>query len=100
MPPEVPAHLAPGLNRWIRDGIMPGGFLRAVLSNDLRTAVAAGDPTSVEALPDIVRWLEERAPPDCWGSAEAVQRWGAHRRAVQQLALANDPTLDRPEDYE
>ena len=99
-PPEVPAHLAPGLNRWVQDGILPGGFLRAVLANDLAAAVCSGDPGSRAALVDVVLWLVEFAPPDCWGSAETMERWATHRRKVREYAQANDPTLEGSESAE
>src|SRR5689334_13211518 len=68
----VPDHLLPGLQRYFEGRIATGSFLRAVLENDLRSAIARGDPTSFAALPTLVAWIERNAPPGSWGSADAV----------------------------
>ena len=70
------------LHRWISHGIPPGHFLTAVLSNDLRTALARADDENGRALPDIVKWIDNHAPPACWGSPAAVSRWKLEKRRV------------------
>ena len=81
----IPPLIIGMLNRWIAEGILPGHFLTAVLCNDLRAAVRHADDENARALTDIVKWLHENAPPGCWGSHSAVNRWRlSKRRAYRQ----------------
>lgn len=72
---RLPSHLRPGLERWIREATPVGGFLSALLCNDLSRAVALADHQSLYALPVLVSWLTNRAPSPCWGSPAAVAEW-------------------------
>ena len=72
---DVPEHLGGGLVRYFRDGILPGGFLQAVLCNDLRQATRRGDPWALRRLADLVDVLVEVAPAAAWGSRDAVLAW-------------------------
>jgi len=71
----IPAHMRGAMDRYICSGIPPGGFLEAVLFNDLTGAVAKADQINRHRLVDIVQFLMWHAPADCWGSREAVQEW-------------------------
>jgi hypothetical protein len=74
-----------GLNGWISHGIQPGGFLTAVLCNDLREAVVRADDENLRALPEIVYWIRRNAPIACWGSPAAMYRWKiSRRRAIRE----------------
>ena len=79
----IPARLTEGLVRY-RDGhIATGGFLRAVLANDLNDAVFRGDAESLLALPALVRWIRDELPADAWGSRVEVDRWLAPGPVIQ-----------------
>lgn len=82
----VPPHLREGLERWIRNGVEPGGFLRALLQNDLVGAVLRADPISREAIPSVVRWLTESAPEGSYGSLKNYQNWPAYLKALERQA--------------
>ena len=71
----VPAHMHGGLIRYLEQGIMPGGFLSAVLTNDLKRACASADHINIRRIPDIVSFLYNFAPGPCWGSEEKVTEW-------------------------
>ena len=72
---EMVPHLAPGLMRWVENGTPPGGFLTAVLTNDLLGAFTHGDDTSIAGLKYIFRFLYNHCPSQCWGSKEKVAAW-------------------------
>jgi hypothetical protein len=72
---RIPSHLRPGLEHWIREARPVGGFLSALLANDLSRAIALADHQSLYALPVLVSWLTNRAPSPCWGSPEKVAAW-------------------------
>lgn len=79
---ELPEHLRGGLLAYVLHGIQPGGFLCAVIENDLCEAVCRADSTSLPALPAAVRWLYQYAPGPCWGSLEKRHAW--QRRFVDE----------------
>jgi hypothetical protein len=72
---EVPEHLRPGLVRYFSDGIMPGSFLQSVLTNNLTQAVLRADLEAELGLGHLIRFLNEHAPSNAWGSREAVLAW-------------------------
>lgn len=77
----VPERIVDSLLRYIKTGCPTGGFLRAVLSNDLFEAVARADEECVVALPVLVKWIYNEAPSACWGTEKKVDAWLAeHRR--------------------
>lgn len=74
-PRLMPAKYVPGLERWIKEGIEPGGFLQAVLKNDLFNAIAKADQVSQMALEFICGWLSCHAPAPCFGSEKNYKEW-------------------------
>jgi len=71
---DIPHHLRAGLVRYFSDGILPSGFLQAVLCNDLAEALmrCIGD---VRMLVPLVVFLNNAAPAFAWGSREKVLAW-------------------------
>ena len=63
------------LFRYLDKGIPPGGFLTAVICNDLLSAVSHADEWNLELIPQYVKYLYNEAPGNCWGSTEAMQTW-------------------------
>lgn len=82
----IPEYTKAALNRYIKHGIMPGGFLTAVLSNDLFGAVAHADSDNMLAIPDIVKFIYMECPSSCWGSRQAVLDY-ARQVSAQEMAL-------------
>lgn len=56
-----------------------GGFLTAVLENDLIRAVAYADASSRANIWAICRHIYHELPADCWGSPAKVAAWRAAR---------------------
>jgi hypothetical protein len=71
----VPQRTIDSLRRYIEDRIQPGGFLLAVLTNNLVASFMRADEGNCIALKDIVAWVYHQAPSTCWGSREAVHEW-------------------------
>ncbi len=84
----LPEHMREGMRDYIEHRYPPGRFLNAVLSNDLRTACEKADHINRHRLFDIVSWLYNEAPGNCWGSAEAVRLWLAPGPVVTTEATA------------
>ena len=74
-PPEVPEHLFNGLRNFALHGLEPGGFMFALLSNDLRRSCELADAISGPAIFEIVSYIYNELPSNCWGSPEKVKAW-------------------------
>ena len=87
----VDRHTLETISYYIEKGIPTGGFLRAVLENDLCGACGRADHDNQRALYDIVSFLYNYAPSDCWGSPKNVQEWLAKAaREREAHARKND----------
>jgi hypothetical protein len=71
----LPFSLRDGMRLYIEGHVETGGFLHAVLSNDLRRACERADAENQRALFSIVCWIYNEAPSTCWGSPEKVAAW-------------------------
>jgi len=72
---NLPDHLQGGISRYLREGIAPGHFLTAVITNNLLEAVSRADCTSIKSLPDIVKFFYNYAPGECWGNQVKMVAW-------------------------
>lgn len=70
----VPAHTKQSIQLYVEKRIPPGGFLLAVLTNDLKGAVGRADEKNRRALPDIVKFLYNYIPARIWGDEKAVKQ--------------------------
>ena len=72
---QIPPHMMNSLIRYITKRIRPGGFLEAVLNNDLERAVGCADSTNQQIIPVYIAYLTNHAPRGCWGYHSAVADW-------------------------
>lgn len=68
-------YIKESLKRYVENKIPTGGFLEAVLSNDLVGAIGRADSENISRLPEIVRYIYNTLPSNCWGSREKVVQW-------------------------
>jgi len=68
-----------GLARYIYDKEPTGGFLQAVISNDLRRACQKADEHNLSNLPVYIAILYNLAPSGCWGSPNRMNEWLMNR---------------------
>jgi len=71
----IPEHTKYDIDRYVNDKIPPGGFLEAVFSNNLCQAFGRADRENLNNLFDIVNYIYNHTPMDCWGSPEKVKEW-------------------------
>lgn len=71
----IPDYIKDSLDRYIQHGIKPGSALTAILSDSLRDTIARADETLLASLEQIIIYLENEVPADCWGSEEIVKSW-------------------------
>ena len=91
------ARVSPRDQRWIKPtiraaidrfgelGYLPGGFLVAVLSNDLADACARADDENAVTLAAIASYCRDSLPYGSWGSLEKVKAWDAAHRDLRQV---------------
>ena len=70
----LPYRMLTGIQRYVDHGIAPGSFLKAIISNDLRSAVEHADDENMVLIPAYVGYLFNKVPGGCWGSAEIYER--------------------------
>ncbi len=72
---RVPVETMRGLMAYLLNGTPPGGWLTAVLCNDLSMAVLKADETNLKALPATVAYVYQEIPSAAWGSPQKVRTW-------------------------
>ena len=72
---KLPSHLRDGIRLYIEYKIKPGQFLTAVLENNLSQAVNRADDNSLSNLKEIVCFVYNDLPGNCWGSPDRVRGW-------------------------
>jgi hypothetical protein len=72
---RLPEHMQAGARRYIEQGIPPGGFLEAVLANDLVGAFARADEVNRGAMRAWTLWLYNDIPSSAWGDPSMVDEW-------------------------
>lgn len=72
---KIPSHMHEPLLRYITEHSPVGGFLTAVLTNDLKEACMRADDQNLFVIPVFIGYLYNYAPSLCWGSQEQVKKW-------------------------
>lgn len=63
------------LRRYVEKGIPTGGFLQAVLENDLMGSFGRADKENRGAMWEICNYVYNDIPSSCHGSPEKVKAW-------------------------
>ncbi len=74
------AHMAGGMRRYFENGISPGSFGKALLSNDLCETLARADDDNAACVRQWVQWLYNNAPAGSWGSPANYANWITRRQ--------------------
>jgi len=77
-----------GLERYIIDHIRPGGFLTAVLQNDLQMTTATADDDNFKKIKEWCQFIYNELPQKCWGSKEKVEKWVNQTKSEDDLKEA------------
>lgn len=63
------------IDNYVEKSWQPGGFLTAVLENNLMEAFARADDNNRANLFEICKYVYNDIPSGCHGSSEIVTRW-------------------------
>ena len=69
------------LNRFLFDGLSPGGHLEAMFAHDMERALYNADSANKQTFWGLAMWIRDCAPSACQGSYEAVQWWCVNKEA-------------------
>ncbi len=72
---NLPDDISGAFYRYVLERIRPGGFLYAVLCNNLLESVTRADAQNIGRLKDIVSFMYNVLPSGSFGSNEAVVQW-------------------------
>lgn len=81
----IPVPILEGLRDYRLRRIPVGGFLHAVLCNNLHEAICSADVGSLTAIRPIVLYVQNAMPSTCWGSQEKVEAWLKHRTVTADV---------------
>lgn len=70
---KIDKFIIDSLERYSKHGIETGGFLRAVLENNLMEAVARADMENRKNIHSICTYIYNNLPHEIWGSFEKVE---------------------------
>lgn len=90
---RIPHHMWDSLVSYIVKGTPTGGFLSAVLRNDLKEACARADGTNQHLIYDYVYVLWNYAPMNCWSGPKNAESWldgGLYDFYARQYATAEE----------
>lgn len=73
----IPAYMHDGIVQYYENGIPPGGFLTAVIDNDLQKACGRADDTNRHCLFAYMQWFYNHAPSGTWGYPGATHEYCA-----------------------
>lgn len=83
---ELPEHVRESIDAYATEGRPTGGFLQAVIDNDLALAVMRADDENVRIIPAIVGYLYNCCPSRCHGFADAFEEWTKEKYEERQAA--------------
>ena len=89
---NIPEQTRESLALYLSEGLETGGFLKAVLSNDLRGAMHKADRENRETLYQLSSFIFNHAPASSHGSPEKVTQWIKDKRAEMTAKAENKPT--------
>jgi len=75
----IPKRTLDEIGRYVEDRIPTGGFMKAVLENNLMESFGKADLENRWALFEIMSYLYSDVPMVAWGSPERVQIWLQNR---------------------
>ena len=78
------------IDRYAKDGVQPGGFLTAVLSNDLFDALNRADMHNRESIFSICEYIYNKIPMECWGTRAKVDAWVIKKHREREVMFIED----------
>lgn len=71
----IPPATQYAIDHYVESHQVLGGFIHAVLANDLERAALLADKDNAPALAEIALYCRNEIPAACWGSPAIVDKW-------------------------
>ena len=71
----LPGYMVPAVFNYLENRKVPGGFLSAVISNDLHGAISNADDQNRRVIRSWLKLLYNEFPGNAWGSKEKLTLW-------------------------
>lgn len=71
----IPEDMREGMTRYVEERVEPGGFLTAVIQNNLLGAACKADKHNLLLIKEYAQWFYNVAPSGCSGSPEKMRAW-------------------------
>lgn len=81
---SLPDELKASIDAYVETGRPTGGFLEAVIDNDLMQAFGRADDSSIAALPAIIGYLYNEVDSRCWGRKGAFANWVMYKKEERE----------------
>lgn len=72
---EIPDRMMNGIDNYVNHRLEPGGFLSAIIENNLVSAIFRADDENIRNIPAYVAYFYNEVPSVCWGSREKMKEW-------------------------
>lgn len=72
---SIPDYTMKAIKEYANNRVPPGGFLTAILSNNLSESFGRADHNNLQAIHAIVSYCIWEIPSTCWGSSDKVRQW-------------------------
>jgi hypothetical protein len=82
------------IDAYKKSKLAPGGFLTAILQNDLMNAILRADNDSRKIIVEITEYCWETLPHNSWGSPEKVEEYLYKRDSPEKFQNYNNVPLD------
>ena len=80
----LPDPIRESIDAYVKYGRPTGGFLEAVIENDLTEAWGRADHINIKLIHVIVDYLYNECPSTCWGKAGAFDAWIAEKERERE----------------
>jgi hypothetical protein len=80
---RIPGHTAVTIENYLLYGYEPGGFVTAMLTQDLYRACMIADQVNSEYFTEIGKWIYSAMPAASFGSVENMRDWIADKNGMR-----------------
>jgi len=87
---NIPLYTKQTIDDYVEHGVPPGGFVRAVLANDLIGALSSADYNNSRYMFEIVGYIYNNIPASCHGSHQIIDEWIERKRKERMKERENN----------
>ena len=80
---KIPEYMYPGIINYVDNGVLPGTFLRGILSKDLTSCINGADPDNLWLIPVYYLFFYHEVSASIWGNSVNIE---AHMRSMYEQA--------------